>query len=86
MDLLPRAFRWYQEHSEAGAVVAHCSLGKDRTGLFLSYALMLELGLDADAAFTRVRGIRPVALTADGWEELCHQVLRALEPPVRAAT
>ena len=52
VDLLPRAFRWYQEHSEAGAVVAHCSFGKDRTGLFLSYALMLELGLDADAAFT----------------------------------
>lgn len=72
---LPVAYAFYREHSRDGAVLVHCSFGKDRTGLFLGYAMMQELGLDADAALQRLHAVRPIALSADGWEDLAREVL-----------
>jgi len=53
----------------------HCSAGKDRTGLFMSYFLIREFGLDVDAAIMRVRAVRPQAMSALGWETLARRVL-----------
>ena len=73
---LPAAYDFVRAQHEAGrAVLVHCSAGKDRTGLFMSYFLIREYGLDIDTAFARVRAIRPPALSALGWERLARRVL-----------
>jgi len=80
---LPEAHAFVLERHAAGrAVLVHCSAGKDRTGLFMSYFLMRERGLDVDAAIRQVRAVRPNALSAMGWEALARRVLaRAPQGP-----
>jgi len=59
-------------------VLVHCSAGKDRTGLFMSYSLMREHDLGVDEAIARVREVRPQAITALGWDALARRVLSEL--------
>jgi protein-tyrosine phosphatase len=59
-------------------VLVHCSSGKDRTGLFLSYFLCATEGLSPGDAIREVRRVRPIALSADGWETFAHRVLAEL--------
>jgi protein-tyrosine phosphatase len=73
---LPAAHAFYREQSREGAVLVHCTFGKDRTGLCIGYILMREQGLDADTAIERLRAMRPIALSADGWEALAREVFR----------
>ena len=74
--VLPAAYEYVRaQHAAGRAVLVHCSAGKDRTGLFMSYYLMREDGLDVDAAIARVRAVRPTALSALGWEALARRVL-----------
>jgi len=78
-EALPEAYAWVRERHEEGlAVLVHCSSGKDRTGLFMSYFLMKDEGLDPAAAIARVREVRPIALSAMGWEGLARGVLADL--------
>jgi protein-tyrosine phosphatase len=73
---LPAAYDFVTaQHAGGRAVLVHCSAGKDRTGLFMSYFLMREFGLDVDSAIMRVRAVRPRALSAMGWERLARRVL-----------
>jgi protein-tyrosine phosphatase len=73
---LPAAYEFVSaEHARRRAVLVHCSAGKDRTGLFMSYFLIREYGLDVDAAIMRVRAVRPQAMSALGWETLARRVL-----------
>lgn len=76
---LPVAYDFVSaQHADQRAVLVHCSAGKDRTGLFLSYFLIREYSLDVDAAIARVRTVQPRAMSAMGWETMARQVLARL--------
>lgn len=77
VEALPRAYNFVTSEIEAGkAVMVHCSAGKDRTGLLFAYFLMRRTGATADEAIERVRLVRPIALSALGWEDFGQEVLR----------
>jgi protein-tyrosine phosphatase len=59
-------------------VLVHCRSGKDRTGLFLSYYLCVIEGLTPSEAVREVRRVRPIALSAEGWESFSYRVLAEL--------
>jgi len=76
---LPPAYGFVCEQLAAGRpTVVHCRSGKDRTGLLLSYYLCMTQQLSPRAAIEEVRRHRPIALNAPGWEELAHDVLKAV--------
>jgi protein-tyrosine phosphatase len=76
LTALPKAFEFVEAQIASGhAVMVHCSGGKDRTGLFLCYFLMKYAGLSGNEAIDAVRQVRPIALSAPGWDEFAHQVL-----------
>jgi protein-tyrosine phosphatase len=76
LQALPRAFAFVHEHIKAGkAVMVHCTSGKDRTGLLMSYYLMRTQGMTVDEAIVEVRRVRPIALSALGWEAFGREVL-----------
>jgi protein-tyrosine phosphatase len=77
-DLLPKALDFVQQQIDQGrAVIVHCTSGKDRTGLFLSYYLTTRQGLSPRQAIDKVRRVRPIALSAEGWEPFALDVLGA---------
>ena len=79
VDALPRALSFaVRSMSSRRTVLVHCSSGKDRTGLFLSYFLCATEGLSPSDAIREVRRVRPIALSADGWEIFAHHVLTEL--------
>jgi protein-tyrosine phosphatase len=66
----------------------HCHAGKDRTGLLMTAYLVRYQGLEIEEAIARVRAVRPIALSAPGYEatarrfgELERVRLRAAESP-----
>jgi protein-tyrosine phosphatase len=76
LDALPKAHAFAAAHVAAGrAVLVHCTAGKDRTGLFLSYFLMRQGRLTPHGAIEAVRRVRPVALSAAGWDTFAREVL-----------
>jgi protein-tyrosine phosphatase len=78
LRVLPAALSFAEENiSQHIPVLVHCSAGKDRTGLFMAYYLMQCEDCSLQQAMERVRAVRPVALTADGWYEFALRVLSA---------
>jgi len=78
LERLPQAYARARAEIEAGrALLVHCRQGKDRTGLFMAYYLKTLYNLESRAAIARVKAVRPIALTADGWDEFAHEVLDA---------
>lgn len=75
---VPRAYEWFLDRVIHGPVLVHCSHGKDRTGLFMAYALMRHHGLAPASAIAELKRIRPNALSADGWSEFAHDLLTLL--------
>lgn len=79
VNALPRALsfalRSIENHQ---SVLVHCSSGKDRTGMFLAYYLCATESLTPSEAIREVRRLRPIALSAEGWEKLAYQVLGQL--------
>lgn len=76
---LPRAYRFVAgQLREDKPVLVHCSSGKDRTGLFLCYFLLRRFRLSPDQAMDRVRHVRPIALSAEGWQEFTAALLAAV--------
>ena len=76
LRVLPVALSFVEENISKGIpVLVHCAAGKDRTGLFLAYYLMQSEGLSVRQAMERVRGVRAIAFTAEGWHEFAFQVL-----------
>jgi len=43
----------------------------------MAYFLMKQLGLDSLDAIARVKAVRPIALTADGWNPFALEVLES---------
>ncbi len=77
---LPRALDFVVRSMDAGrGVLVHCTSGKDRTGMFLSYYLSQVEGLSAAAAIDEVKRVRPIALSAEGWEFFTVEVLETLD-------
>jgi len=77
--VLPRALEYLEAELDAGAtVLIHCSSGKDRTGMLMVALLMRREGLAVEAALAAVRAVRPIALSAEGWEPMARRVLARL--------
>ena len=75
---LPKAYAFAKNEIEKGhGVIVHCSAGKDRTGLFLSYFLIQQNGLSPKEAMQAVRKVRPIAFTAWGWGPFAELVLES---------
>ncbi len=75
---LPTALSFVKENlSRNIPVLVHCTAGKDRTGLFMAHYLMKCEGCSLQQAMERVRAVRPVAFTAEGWDDFAFQVLSA---------
>lgn len=76
LHVLPdaHAFLRAQIHHDR-RVLVHCSSGKDRTCLLFAYYLMREEGCTPREAMARVRRVRPIAFSAEGWEEFVAQIL-----------
>ena len=84
-ERLPLAYAWARQHIDRGRpVMVHCRQGKDRTGLFMAYYLLLREGLDSNSAIARVMSVRPIALTATGWDRFAIEVLDACRDDLRA--
>lgn len=76
LHALPRAYDFVStEIGKGNGVLVHCSSGKDRTGLFLCYFLMRRDSLAPLETISRIREVRPMALSALGWEEFAEQIL-----------
>ena len=77
---LPQAYAFVQAQMAQGrATLVHCSSGKDRTGLFFCYFLMLHARMTPPEAIEAVRKVRPIALSAEGWGDFAIQVLSRKE-------
>ena len=75
-SMLPKALNFVDEMGRTGkATLVHCTSGKDRTGLFMAYYLVHRLRMPANEAIAAVRRVRPIALSAVGWQEFAQQVL-----------
>ncbi len=79
LEALPRAYD-YVRAALAGErpVLVHCTAGKDRTGLFMCYFLIRESDVTAQEAISQVRRVRPIALSAEGWDDFAARVLEAV--------
>ena len=77
--VLPQQLAFVSAANDAGrTVMVHCTSGKDRTGMFMGYYLMQTEALSVAAAIDKVKRVRPIALTAQDWEEFTREVLLAL--------
>lgn len=82
MARLPLAYEYALNEIESGnPVLVHCRHGKDRTGLFMAYFLRRQLGMSSKDAIDRVKTVRPIALTAEGWDQFAVDVLDACRIP-----
>jgi protein-tyrosine phosphatase len=82
LDRLPLAYAYALNEIESGhSVMVHCRHGKDRTGLFMTYFLRQQLGMSSKDAVDWVKTVRPIALTAEGWEQFAIDVLDACQMP-----
>ncbi len=78
LDRLPEALSFVE--SQIGnnrPALVHCRSGKDRTGLFMAYYLLKKHDLSPDEAIDKVKRCRPIALSADGWNDFALNVLRS---------
>lgn len=80
VQALPQAYAFAASHFERErSVLVHCRSGKDRTGLFLAYALLRQgVSPSIDDAIEEVRRMRPIAFSAPGWPEHARDVLSRL--------
>ena len=73
---LPKALAFLDANTlEGRSTLVHCHSGKDRTGLLMAYYLARKFELSPEVAIARVREVRPIAFTAQGWDEFAREVL-----------
>jgi protein-tyrosine phosphatase len=83
LEALPRALAFVSAQlAQRRRVLVHCYAGKDRTGMLMAALVAKQDGLAPAAAIEKVRTVRPLAITALGWEALALAVIpRVLERP-----
>ena len=80
LERLPLAFTFARSQIDVGkALMVHCRHGKGRTGLFMAYYLKMQYGLSTSEAISRVMTVRPIALSAESWDQFAVEVLDACE-------
>lgn len=72
---LPKTYEFIETNLNHGKVLIHCTSGKDRTGLVMAFYLTQKFDMPVDEAMCRVRNIRPIAFTAEGWWEYSRSLL-----------
>ncbi len=76
IEALPLAVAFVSAQVARGRrVLVHCHAGKDRTGMLLAVLVAKKEGLSPRAAIEKVRQVRPLAITAPGWETLALEVI-----------
>lgn len=77
---LPAALAYLLSAIDQGKTpLIHCSSGKDRTGLIMCHYLCQCEGYQPRDAIDEVRRVRPIALSATGYEDFSFEVLSALK-------
>jgi protein-tyrosine phosphatase len=83
LERLEMCYAYARSEIEAGrTLLVHCRHGKDRTGMFMAHYLKMQRSLSTLEAIDQVKAVRPIALTADGWDQLAIEVLDACEAAV----
>ncbi len=83
LERLALAYAYARSEIEAGrALLVHCRHGKDRTGMFMAHYLKMQGKLSTRDAIAAVKDVRPIALTAEGWDEFAIDVLDACDAAV----
>ncbi|MCG6889978.1 MAG: dual specificity protein phosphatase family protein, partial [Gammaproteobacteria bacterium] len=78
VERLALAYSYARSEIEAGrALLVHCRHGKDRTALFMAHYLKMQRKLGTREAIAVVKAVRPIALTATGWDRFAIDVLDA---------
>ena len=78
-EMLPRVFDYLRECIAANRIpMVHCTAGKDRTGLVLCHYLCRAEGYAPFDAIREVKRVRPIALSAPGFEAFALELLSAL--------
>lgn len=79
VEMLPRVYAYLSECIDSGKVpLVHCTAGKDRTGLVLCHYLCRGENYAPLDAIREVKRVRPIALSAPGYEAFALEVLSAL--------
>lgn len=79
LAVLPRTLGFLDRVAARGGVaLIHCTAGKDRTGLTMCHYLCRREGYSPADAVLEVRRVRPLALSASGYEAFAIEVLSAL--------
>jgi protein-tyrosine phosphatase len=80
LERLALAYAFARAEIEAGRpLLVHCRHGKDRTGLFMAHYLKIQRNISTLEAIAQVKAVRPIALTADGWDQFAIEVLNAFD-------
>jgi protein-tyrosine phosphatase len=86
VERLALAYAHARDEIEAGRpLLVHCRHGKDRTGLFMAHYLKMQRELPTLDAIAAVKAVRPIALSADGWDQFAIEVLDACAAPIRSS-
>jgi len=81
LAMLPAALDYLRMLMAKGKTpLIHCSAGKDRTGLVMCHYLCQCEAYEPRDAIDEVRRVRPIALSASGYEAFALEVLKALKP------
>ncbi len=79
MSMLPRSFEYLSAVINNGKVpLIHCTAGKDRTALTMCYYLCRRESYSPRDAVSEILRVRPIALSAPGYEDFAIEVLTAL--------
>lgn len=73
--ILPFVESFIRNHLRKSKIVVHCSGGKDRTALVMSYFLMINHQLTPTQAMDAIKAIAPQAFTAEGWQDMALSIL-----------
>jgi protein-tyrosine phosphatase len=83
LERLEMCYAYARSEIEAGRVLmVHCRHGKDRTGMFMAHYLKMQRKLSTLEAIAEVKAVRPIALTAEGWDQFAIEVLGACDAAV----
>ena len=79
LEMLPRIHEYLQAVIDKDRIpLIHCTSGKDRTGLTMCHYLCQSEGYTPRDAIREVRRVRPIALSATGYEDFAIEVLNAM--------